>query len=765
MNTRSRPAISRAGSLVVSILLGISSFAAAGSNTWTGGYPSVVAPATRPSVTDPFDPSAPATTVVTTDPLNPSVVYAALNFDLYKSADGGRSWAWLASLSDNPSDHVLSVFVSPTSPSTLFVGLESGLLRSVDGGTTWALALQQSITTLAAQPSDPSVLFAGSATGTVSRGANDGAAWTKAGQVSASITFAIASLLFGDRDDTKLYAAGGYDLLEALYYPYGIDSTLTLTKSADQGATFTDLGGAFPPGDHLYVTDLVAGSSPGELFAAMGRANPDQRLAHSADGGATWDQTYLRGFPGYATINRLVVDPVPGTLYAATRHGIYRTTDDGRTWLPFGQSVRDLHVTSLVLGGRTLHAGTAYGEFDLDLREGAVDVSAGPAGTRLLLWNRDRLAVRTLQPSGDPTQTAPEGPFGGWTAVAIADGTDRKSRVLWVNGDGRTGLEIVGVGGGEDALRYPAEGGVLSPMSAVDISVGANSITHLLWTNVLGAARISSLDSSGRRADGPDYGPYRNWSAIAIADGPGETWVLWRAADGRMSLSVHRELAMEAVLRFAASPGWAAEDLTVGADGRPRVLRVSPDGRAEISTVDLQARLANSQVLANPGFEPRRIAAGPDGLTRLLWGSEDGSDSLTFLNADNTAHAEPPEAPPPTPSSDLGGSWTGTLTLSGPCADTALGRRCPSSQPVDVTFSQSESTLTGYLTTGCEGTLAVRGTAHPGGLSLDLSVANGGTIALSGSADSQAIDAGSLDLCDPWGYESTVWLQLSRRLR
>ena len=105
---------------------------------------------------------------------------------------------------------------------------------------------------------------------------------------------------------------------------------------------------------------------------------------------------------------------------------------------------------------------------------------------------------------------------------------------------------------------------------------------------------------------------------------------------------------MQNVLRFDASPGWAAEDVAVGADGRPRLLRVHPDGRAEVSTVDSQAKLTNAQVHANTGFAPLRIAAGPDGLTRLLWGSADGRDSVTLLNEDNTLHTSSPPTSPPT---------------------------------------------------------------------------------------------------------------------
>ena len=130
---RPRPSISLPGILVVSIVLGVSGPAAAGPGTWTGGYPGL---------------AAPATTMIATDPSNPSVVYAAFDFDLYRSADGGRTWTRLGSLTNDRLNHVLSLFVSPAAPSVMFVGssracfdrrtaARPGLWRSLMGSRPW----------------------------------------------------------------------------------------------------------------------------------------------------------------------------------------------------------------------------------------------------------------------------------------------------------------------------------------------------------------------------------------------------------------------------------------------------------------------------------------------------------------------------------------------------------------------------------------------------------------------------------------------------
>ncbi len=172
--------------------------------------------------------------------------------------------------------------------------------------------------------------------------------------------------------------------------------------------------------------------------------------------------------------------------------------------------------------------------------------------------------------------------------------------------------------------------------------MGADGKAHLLWTSVSGAMYLTSVDGAGNVRLGPSYGPFAGWTALAIADAPdGSTRVLWRANDGRFSISVHHGLAMGEVVRFAAIPGRAAADITVGNDGNARVLLLGGDGTAEVATVDALGSLANARTHANAGFRPRRIAAGPDGLTRLLWSDAAGSARVSLLDTANSAQSQP----------------------------------------------------------------------------------------------------------------------------
>jgi photosystem II stability/assembly factor-like uncharacterized protein len=74
------------------------------------------------------------------------------------------------------------------------------------------------------------------------------------------------------------------------------------------------------------------------------------------DGGATW--TGSRS--GLAGLNRLALasDPArPGTLYAGTTNGVFRSADRGVTWAPFGLQGGPLVWSVAVAGdGSALYA-------------------------------------------------------------------------------------------------------------------------------------------------------------------------------------------------------------------------------------------------------------------------------------------------------------------------------------------------------------------------------------------------------------------------
>ncbi len=599
----------------------------AGMNQWTGNTPGGVYPYGQ-------------ATAVASDPSNPYVVYGVFPPDLYRSDDGGRTWTEVGSFS-----WVGPILVRPTQPPTLLVGAQmpgpdfsSGVFKSVDGGLTWTkTAIPEAAEELTASPTG-AVLYAAAGSGTAYRSEDGGDHWSSISRPNSKLATAIEALVIDPKNDAIVYA-GGEEFDRAEYYYFNTVAP-TFSKSVDGGATWTDFSAAVSANPTNVKAIAIDPENPATLYVGLA-AIPGGSVLRSTDAGATWAPA-VNGLPPGVNVFSLAIDPRSSkTLYAGTDRGVYRSGDGAASWSPFFQQVagRPLALAPGA-GGRFLHAATEFGVFDLEMSDGALDVASGAAGqSHVLFWDADRLSVRTLDQSGHWVSTPSIGPFPSWNATGIADGSDGLSRVLWQNGDGTVGLELVGAMGDLGAFLFAAQ----LRWTAIDVSVGFDGHSHLLWTSADGQMRITSVDASGATIEGPNYGPFSGWSAHAIADGPdGATWVLWQQTDGRVGISRHRVGTLEASFRWGASVGWSAEDIAVGKDGLPRLLWTNHDGRTAISTVDASGRLADRAIYTNPAQRARRIAASPDSMTRVLWTGTDGTGALWILNPDNSVESQFP---------------------------------------------------------------------------------------------------------------------------
>jgi hypothetical protein len=73
---------------------------------------------------------------ISIDPVNPSIVYVGLSSGIYKSINGGASWA--ASQAGFPGGATINVLaVDPVTPSNVYAATALGVYKSVDAGATW----------------------------------------------------------------------------------------------------------------------------------------------------------------------------------------------------------------------------------------------------------------------------------------------------------------------------------------------------------------------------------------------------------------------------------------------------------------------------------------------------------------------------------------------------------------------------------------------------------------------------------------------------
>jgi hypothetical protein len=108
------------------------------------------------------------TRVIKIDSIDPSILYVGGMGGLYKTIDGGASW--IARDTGMPEgSFVRTLAIDPTNSQVIYAGvILDGVYRSVNGGATWepwSTGLNLDVTDLAIDPQDTSIIYAATASG------------------------------------------------------------------------------------------------------------------------------------------------------------------------------------------------------------------------------------------------------------------------------------------------------------------------------------------------------------------------------------------------------------------------------------------------------------------------------------------------------------------------------------------------------------------------------------------------------------------------
>jgi photosystem II stability/assembly factor-like uncharacterized protein len=386
------------GIAVMLLVLAIHSPARAGSGQWTS--------------TGPFGGLVNGLAV---DPQTPTNVYAAAPGGIFKSVDGGTTWARATNgITDLSID---ALVIDPKTPTTLYAGAETGggVFKSTDGANSWTQLSNAPtiVNALAINPQTTSTLYAGSpfaGEGTVVKSTDGGMTWAMSGSGLPNGTFILA---IDPQTPTTLYAG---------------EQTQGIFKSLDGGNTWTAANNGFS-GSLINVQALAINpQNTSTLYAVVATLSGPFGLFESTNGGASWSlaNSLVNVSNNLVNISIAINPQTPSTLYVGGFGlGVSVSTNGGASFTPISTNsgLTSRNVLALAINAQNpaaIYAGTSDGGVFASANAGA---SWSAQNTGLTLITVTTVAVDPSTPTTVYAGTVGSGLFksldGGnsWAAI------------------------------------------------------------------------------------------------------------------------------------------------------------------------------------------------------------------------------------------------------------------------------------------------------------------------------------------------------------
>lgn len=260
----------------------------------------------------------------------------AVGGGIWKTTDGGVNWSNLGDKIENLA--ICSMAIDPANPSIMYAGTGegyfnidaiqgSGILKSVDGGTTWNMMPGTSqfagVNRIAISPTDSNNILVSVQYGGLFRSTNGGTSFTKV--LNSQVGMMVA---FHPTDGTKAVATFlDYNFSTGQWFHRAMFST-------NSGASWTESAGLTVNGFGSRIELAYAKSNPSVVYA---NAAADGRIYRSTDGGANFSVRTTSGSVNSNWYNNAIwVDPTNENVVVVCGTQTFRSTNGGTSLIQIG---------------------------------------------------------------------------------------------------------------------------------------------------------------------------------------------------------------------------------------------------------------------------------------------------------------------------------------------------------------------------------------------------------------------------------------------